>query len=142
MTGSQKNSGRAGSVPGGLALGAAVSASMTAAGTLLLAWMLNREVVKWEQIGYGILCMIMLSSYLGAKVSYGRIRRQRMMICVMSGGVYFAVLLSVTALFFGGQYEAVGVTALLVAGGCICAALPGGDRKRAGGRRRVRKHNW
>ena len=142
MTGSRKHSGRTVSVPGGLAAGAAVSAVVTGVGTLTLAWMLNREVVLWEKIGYGILIMVMLSAYLGAKVSYGKIRRQRMMICLMSGVVYFSMLLCVTALFFGGQYEAVGVTGLLVAGGCICAALPGKQRKRAGKRSGRKGYNW
>ena len=40
-----------------------------------------------------------------------------------SGLVYFVTLLAITALFFGGQYEAVGVTGLLVFGASTAVGL-------------------
>lgn len=135
-----KNTGRASSVPAGLAAGAAVSAVMTALGTVLMAVFLHREMIAWETIGYGILTMIMLSAYLGAVTAWRRIRRQKLLVCLMSGVVYFGFLLLLTALFFGCQYEAVGVTGLLVAGGIGCAAMTGAGkgRHRSGKTRRVR----
>jgi hypothetical protein len=119
----QKVTGRADSVPGGLAAGAAVSVITTAGLTGVMALLLERETISWEGAGYGILVMLMLSAFLGALTACARIRRQWILVSLMSGGVYFGILLSVTALFFGGQYQAVGVTALLVAGGCGCSAL-------------------
>lgn len=97
----------------------------TAVLTALLAGLLDREMISWEIAGYWILVMIMLSAYLGSVTACRKIRRQRLMICLMSALVYWGILLSVTALFFGGQFEAVGVTALLIMGGSICAALSG-----------------
>ena len=134
MAGIQKATGRTSSVPAGLALGAGVSAVVTGLMTAALAGLLNQETIPWETVGYGILIMVMLSAYLGALTAWSKIRRQRLMICMMSGLVYFGMLLSVTALFFGGQYQAVGVTALLVAGGSGCAAVTGTGK----GRRRQR----
>lgn len=123
MANRQKITGRASSIPAGLATGAAVSVMITGGLTMLLAWLLEKERISWEGAGYGIVVMIMLSAFLGALTACGRIRHQRLLVCLMSGSVYFGILLSITALFFGGQYQAVGVTALLIAGGCSCSAL-------------------
>ena len=138
--GNPKITGRASSVPAGLAMGAAVSIAVTGILTAVLAMLLDRETISWDAVGYGILVMIMLSAYLGAITAWMRIRRQRLLVCLMSGGVYFALLLSVTALFFGGQYEAVTVTALLVAGGTGCACLPGVGQGRRNIKRKRGKH--
>lgn len=126
----QKVTGRASSVPGGLAAGAAVSMAITVGLTLWMALLLDHESISWDTAGYGIMAMILLSAFFGAWTACGRIRRQRLLVCLMSGGVYFAILLSVTALFFGGQYQAVGVTALLIAGGCFCPALLAPGKRR------------
>lgn len=118
-----KVTGRASSIPAGLASGAAVNVGITGGLTLLMALLLERETISWEQAGYGIMGMILLAAFFGALTACARIRHQRLLVCLMSGGVYFAMLLLVTALFFGGRYQAVGVTALLIAGGCFCPAL-------------------
>lgn len=137
--GNKRTTGRASSIPAGLAAGATVNIILTGILTAVLALLLDRERIPWDAVGYGILIMILLSAYLGAVTARNRIRRQRLLVCLMSGGIYFAILLSVTALFFGGQYEAVGVTALLVAGGTGCAALPAPRQGRGVGNRRRRK---
>lgn len=126
--------GKTSSIPGGLAVGAVVSVVMTMALTALWAWLLDREMISWENVGYGVLITIMLSAFAGAVAAFGKIRRQRLLICMMSGTVYFGLLLSITALFFGGRYEAVGVTAILVFGGCFIASLTGTGPKRGGGK--------
>ena len=126
MTGKHKHSGRTSSVPGGLAAGGAVSIAVTAISAAVLAALLDRQLMAWESVGYGIAAMVLVASYGGAITARNRIRRQRLLICLMSGAVYWGLLLSAAALFFGGQFEAVGVTFLLVAGGCLCAGLPAG----------------
>lgn len=123
MANNRITTGKTSSIPGGLAAGAGVSVITTMAISVLLAALLDRGTMSWESAGYGILIMLMLSAFLGAITAYGRIRRQRLLVCLMSGMVYFGILLAVTALFFGGQYQATGVTGLLVAGGCGCAAM-------------------
>ncbi len=137
MVRSQKTTGRATSMPAGLAVGAAVSAGLTFLLTALLAKLLDMETLAWENIGYGIMIMLLIASFGGAMVSYAKVKRQRMLVCAASGVIYFAILLSITALFFGGQFEAVGVTAALVFGGSITAGLLG--HHGGGGRRRKRQ---
>ncbi len=130
MTYNRKATGKASTFPVGLVYGAAVSILITLAGTMLIGNMIHTERMHWEQVGYGILIQIVMASFLGACTAYGKIKRQRMAVCLLAGGIYFLMLLSMTALFFGGQYQAVGVTAGLVLAGSGSAGLLGMRRKK------------
>jgi dolichol kinase len=55
-----------------------------------------------------------------------------MFVCLISGMIYFCVLLSITALCFGGQYQGIGVTGLVVLCGSCCAGLMGLREKKQG----------
>ena len=86
-------------------------------------------------MGYGIILTLLLSTIIGAWISVGRIQRLRMQMCMLSGLCYYLTLLAMTALFFGGQYSGVGITALVVVGGCGTVAilgLGGGKGRRIG----------
>ncbi len=141
MAVNQKITGRTMSVPAGLAFGAVISMSVTILAAAVLAKLVDMETLAWESIGYGIMVLLMLASFLGASASYFRIKRQRLIVCMMSGMVYFALLLSMTALLFGGQYEAIGVTAVLIFCGSACAGLLGLRPGREGSRRKMRKQH-
>lgn len=134
----QKPTGRTCSMPMGLAWGAVTSMIITILGTAILAKLVDREILPEEKIGYGIMLMLMLASYMGGKIAWNKIQRQRLITCLWVGGIYFAILLSITALFFGGQYESVAVTGLLILGGVGVAALPAGKNGRGGKRRKIR----
>lgn len=136
MKAAQKATGRTMSMPGGLAFGGVISLAITVIGAVLLSKLMDTETIEWEGVGYGIMVLLTAASFLGALSAYSRIRRQRLVVCLLSGAIYWITLLGITALFFGGQYEAVGVTAGLILAGCGCAgmlALPagrGGKRKK------------
>ncbi len=132
----QKPTGRAMSMPGGLTIGAVVSLGVTLLFAAVLAKLVDMEKLAWGNIGYGIIVILLLASFSGAMTAYAKIKRQRLLVCGASGVIYFGILLAITALFFGGQYEAVGVTAGLVFGGSACAWLLG---LRDGGSRRGKK---
>lgn len=138
MAGKQKLTGRAMSMPGGLAFGAAVSLGLTLLGALLLAKLVQNETLPWENIGYGIMVMLLAASFSGAMLAAARIKRQRLTVCLLSGVIYFGLLLSMTALFFGGQYSSVGVTGVLILGGSGTAALLGIREKRGGKPRKIK----
>lgn len=125
MNNKRISSGRAVSTPAGLLFGAGVSLAVTLFGTMILAWMVDKERLPWEKIGYGIMAMLLIGSFLGALASYRKIKRQRMAICLISGIIYLGMLLSFTALFFGGQYEGVIATSCLVLGGSCAAGILG-----------------
>lgn len=138
MVTSRKPTGTASSIPAGLAAGCAVSLGITMLAAALLAKLVDAEKLPWENVGYGIVVLLVMASFLGSITAYGRIRRQRLMICLISGMIYFGILLSLTALFFGGQYEGVGVTAVLVMGGSGAAGLLGLREGKGRSKRRIR----
>ena len=128
---------RALSMPAGLAVGTAISIGTTILLAAVLAKLIVMQLIEETRIGYGVLCILLISSYAGAWTAFSKIKRQRMLVCLLAGIVYLAVLLAATALLFGGQFEAVGVTALLVLGGSVTAGLLGAREKRGGkGRKR------
>ena len=141
MTVNQKPSGRAASMPAGLLTGTALSLGITLLLAALAAWLVLEEVIEETHIGYCVMVILMAASFLGALTACGRIKRQRLLVCMLSGSVYFLLLMSITALFFGGQYEAVGVTGILVFGGSMLAVLSSGSNSREGKRRKRRLRN-
>ena len=134
MVANKKITGRATSLPAGLAIGAVCSL----AATLILTAILAKLVEAVEKVGYGIMVLLIVSSFAGAMISFGRIKRQRMLVCIVSGVIYFAMLMSMTALFFGGQYSALGTTALLVLAGSGAAALLGLRQGRGAKRTKIK----
>lgn len=138
MTVNKKTGGTAVTMPAGLSLGAVASMLVTFLCAAILAKLIDSEAVPEDSIGYGIMVLLVLSSYIGAMVASKRIKRKMLTVCVLSGVVYMAMLLGITALFFGGQYQAVGVTALLVMCGIGLAVLTH-MQQMGRGKRRIRK---
>lgn len=135
--GNRKPTGRAMSMPGGLALGAGVSLVLTILLEVALTWMVMNGKLAMEMVGYGIMVQLLATSWLGAAVAMHRIKHRKMLVCMLSGLIYLLTLLCITAMFFGGQYEGIPVTALLVLGGSLAAGLVGAG-KRGGGRKPLR----
>lgn len=134
MAGKLKKTGRAASIPAGLLSGLAVSLCITLLGTGIIAKTLDLEVMEEKSVGYAIMVMLITASYAGALVSKLRIKRQFLLVCVLSAALFFLSLLAITALFFGGRYEAVAVTGVLVLCGSMLALMPKGQGRR--GRKR------
>lgn len=138
MTAKRKTTGTTMSMPGGLAMGGLISLGITLAGSAILAWLVDEEMMAMESIGYGIMVMLLGASFLGAVTAYGKIRRRRLLVCAASGLVYIGILLSITALFFGGQYSGVAVTVLLVLAGSVAAGMLGLGQGRGGRRKKIK----
>lgn len=131
-----KHSGKAKSIPAGMAIAVSVSMLVTFGGSAVLAGALHAEKVTWEQAGYWIMGMLFLSAFLGAKCAFAVIKRQRGAVSMMLGVLYWGILLCLTALFFGGRFGAVWETAGVIAAGCGTSALIfRSNNKRIGGKR-------
>lgn len=122
-----------------LAMGAAVGALYgflwTMAASALLSWAVHRQWLEMEFIGYGSMVILLTASVLAALIGYRKVKCRRVLVCISSGAGYMLMLLAMTALFFGGQYSGVEVTACLVFGGSLAAVFIGmesekGSRKR------------
>ena len=138
MGNNQRVSGRADSIPVGLAVGAVSSILLTIACVTILAKLVDNGKLLWENIGYGIMIQTIGVSFIGAKIAYMRIKRQRLLICLLSGLIYYGFLIATAAIFFGGQYDGMAVTGLLVLAGCVCASLLG-LRLRKAGQHKIKK---
>lgn len=131
----QKVTGKTSALPIGILLGVVVCVMLTLLGTAVVAWMLHAEVLTEEMVGYAAMIILLIASAVGAWISTAKTKRLRVQVCMLTGGGYYLTLLSVTALFFGGQYQGMGVTAVMVLIGCGTVALLGlKDRNRKRGR--------
>lgn len=135
MATSIKRTGRAASVPGGLALSAAISIGITILISLMIANSIQNESVSWEEAGYWIMGILFVASFLGSKTAYWFIKRQKFTVTLMAGTLYWGILLCITALFFNGSYNGVLETAGIIIAGCATALmleLPGNKKKKKG----------
>ena len=135
-----RNNGRASSMPAGFAWGGVVSMAMTLLLSAVLAWLIISEKMMQSQIGFAVMVILTVSSFLGAKAAAGKIRRRLLLVCICSGVVYLSVLLSITALFFGGQYSGVGESAMLIFCGSALAFLVRKPKRNAGNIRKMKAH--
>lgn len=126
MTTDRKMNGRASSIPGGLAIGTAVSMFATLIVTVISAHMISAELLTQDKIGYCSIAALILGTVLGAVTAANKVKHRLVFVCVLNGLVYYCVLLAITALFFGGQYQGMGVTLVVVTLGSIAAALIAG----------------
>lgn len=140
MVVNKKVTGKSKPMMAGLAIGSMISLMLTLLGAAIVANLVLSEKIETEAIGYGAIIILILASSAGAWVCAVMVKRRWMLMCLGGGGSYYLSLLAITALFFGGQYEGMGVTALAVLGGSGAVGLLGikGDkssRKRSKNRR-------
>lgn len=140
MTVNRKVTGTTSSIPSGLAIGVLSAVVTTFMGILLASILIDNEIIKWRQSGYAVMIILIISSWIGAEVAANKIKRRRLMVCVVSAIGYFVALLMITGLFFGGKYSGVGESGLLILCGStlgIIVKYPGkSERKRRKIRRR------
>ena len=123
MRGMNSNKGRATTMPVGFAWGGAVSLVITFLSAAVLAWMISSEKIRQSQIGYGVMVILVISAFSGAKTASVKIQRRHLMVSIGAGVIYQLLLLAMTALFFGGQYSGVGESTILIMCGCLLAFL-------------------
>jgi O-antigen/teichoic acid export membrane protein len=129
-------------MPKGIMLGWVAEMCLTLAGSALCAYLIGQESIKGEGIGYCAMGIILASSMTGALVACNSVKCRKLQVCMISGAVYYLSLLAVTALFFGGIFQGMGVTALLVFGCCGTMALLSVRERKRGPQRKRKIHNW
>ena len=112
-------------MPLGLGIGLAVCMALTMAAAAISANLILTEKIGAGAIGYCAIVTLLLSSAVGAWLAAVLVKRRWMIVCMGVGCAYFLTLLAITALFFGGQYQGIVVTALVVFGGCGAVGLLG-----------------
>jgi hypothetical protein len=139
MVVNKKVTGKAISMPFGLAIGLTVCIAITLIVAGISANLILNQRIGEGAIGYCALLALLLASSAGAWMAAVLVKRRWMIVCMVVGGCYFLTLLGVTALFFGGQYQGIGATALTILGGSGCVGLLG-IRAGNSGRKRHKKY--
>ena len=134
----QKHTGRAVSIPSGLAAGAITSVMVTLIISGAGAWMIAAEVMPQKQIGYCSVVSLLLAAILGSLMAIKKIKRKPMVVGLLNGGVYYGILIILTVVFFGGNFQGMGVTMAVVLLGSLAGILinNGGQRWNSGNQRR------
>lgn len=126
--------GKTVSMPVGIAMGTSLAVITTIGGAAILASLIGNESVSEGMMKTGCMMIHFLSAALGAIVSAAVTKGKRLPVCIISAATYFGILLAMTALVFGGQYQDILPTALIVIAGGGVAILPALIRKGSGGR--------
>ena len=115
--------GTAGSIVRGMAIAAAISITTTILLSVLIASSLNHQKITWTEAGYWIMGMIYITAFTSGKSAYMIIKHQKMAVCLMSGFLYWGILLCTTALLFGGNFGPIWETAGIIIAGSITSIL-------------------
>lgn len=129
--------GRATSMPQGLFIGLVISIVTTLISISILAKMIEKEIISLQNIGYAIMPILLGAPFLGAYISAKQIKRQRLAVCLSSGVLYWLILFAITALFYGGKYEAVAITAALIMTGSLTAFLSSAPKAKHNKHRKI-----
>ncbi len=115
--------GTTGSIVKGMTIAAIISFMITIIGSIMIASCLNLEKITWEQAGYWIMGMLFLAAFIGGKSAHAVIKRQRIVVSLMTSLLYWGILLCTTALFFGGKFSPLFETAAIIFAGCITSSM-------------------
>lgn len=132
MVRNHKVTGTSSSIPVGIALGVLSALAISLIGVAISAYLIHGEIVKQNSIGFAALIILVLAAASGGLVAMSRIKRLRMQMSLLTGACYYLLLLSITALFFGGQYQGMGVAALAVLAGSGLVSFLGMREKKTG----------
>lgn len=111
------------SIPKAIGLSLIISATITVLGTVAGAYLIQKEMILQENMGIVVIAVLTLGSAAGAFAAMYTAKRMKLQTSILSGVSYYILLLSMTALFFGGQYDGIVATALAIISGCSIAAL-------------------
>lgn len=131
----KQQTGRSPSVGKAILSGTSTGAATAFLGAAVLAKLLDSEVMKMENAGYGILMIHLIAVFLGVKATLRRAGKWESWAAAATGASYFLLLLAVNALFFQGEFTGMGVTLVLIAAATAAAVLTEGKQKGKRGRR-------
>ena len=129
------------SVPISVALGLACAVVITLLLTASASWMIAKEKIDIGTIGYISLLITAAAAYTGCKASAVLARTNEVLVSGIFAGTYLIVLLSCTALLFGGTYHGVWKS-LAVTGVCWLLSLISPQRNAGKGSKRTTNRGY
>ena len=122
----KKISGRAPSLWRPAAAGVALGTAWTLVCAMIIAKLVDNEVLPMEKVGYGSMVTVLSAVFMGASLAGKKAGHMVVQASVIAGAAYFLCLILVNAMFFGGSYMGMGVTFLLVIFATAMALLAAG----------------
>ncbi len=107
-----------------IALGALAGYLLSIAGSAVLAWLVARGTVAQTSIGYGSMVILVLCAAAAPWLAGRLFGRKKLIVTGLTGLGYYLCLLATTAMLFGGEYQGMGVTAVMVLLGAGLTVLP------------------
>ena len=136
-----KGKGKATAMAAGIGIGLGAGLIMTLIGSVALTFALAGETLPVETMGYGVMAVLFVAAFVSSVVAMWCIKHRKMQVSLITAGAYLLVLLAMNALFFGGQYEGVGATVLVVAiAGTAAGFVGSGGGKTAKHHRKIKLH--
>ena len=102
--------------------GVACSFLVTMVVTAIFAGMISKKLIPEERIDYCMVVILLVSTIAGAVIAISKCDN-RVLTGIYIGIAYLAMLLTLTAIFFGGEYQRIGVTSSIVLIACFFAAM-------------------
>ncbi len=104
-------------------IGVSISILVTLVGVFIMSLLISNETVSNDTIGYFVLIVTLISSMLGGVSAIAIAKRKFVIVCLSTLIAFALALISVTAMFYGGQYSGVPVTLLIIFCGGICSVM-------------------
>lgn len=111
------------SIPISLAVGLMAGWITTLLLSTVIATMIAGERLQEDSISITAVITIVLASFIAAMYTAKYAGRNKLGMCIVSGGLYYLSLLCCTALSFGGSYCGLGSGVLTIIGSATVAGL-------------------
>ena len=132
----KKTTGRAPSQGKRLIKALILAIGWTLAASMVVAWMINIEILRLEQTGYASMIILLVCGLLLARRSDPGGKTEWMISTAIGVAAYYFGLVLVNLLFFGGEFVGFGVTLVVLLTGAVLGSIT--HRKGRGGHTRRR----
>lgn len=131
----KKVKGTAVPILAGVSVGVGVGVIFSVILSIVLTTLILSGRINDACVGYWVMGILCASSIWGGLISTLKVKRRWLLVCMLTGGLYYLLLTIATALFFGGNYQGIGVGgAMIFMGSLLSGALGMRLRKRHGER--------
>ena len=111
------------SILSAVCIGVLISISVMLIGVFIVSLLILNETVTNSTTGYLVMADILISTMVGSIGAIGVAKRKLAIVALCSSLIYMLSLISLTAVFYDGQYSGVPATLLLVMCGGISSVL-------------------
>lgn len=110
----------------------------TLAASVVVAWMLDREIMQIEQTGYAVMGILLVCGVLLGRNPVRGVGKQKLMDAAVATGVFFLCLIIANWMFFGGQFSGFGAALLILLTGAALGSISLRKGRGGGSRRRYK----